>query len=199
MENQVIAKEKRKDVKKDEKPPLQQKYGRNIGSNIIHLIFRFIKQEEKMRKKIEAVIERDQMTIKTEEFYLMLQKEEDKLEVYIPTKKMRRLWRGPQGIVQHVGRKRREAEFSKILRILGKYYLMNYHLPYAYNSNKIKQASKRLHSQEIRRILAFWFFPFIFQQNSRRNLAYPVFQKNSLKGWFLILLALFWGGGVNLI
>jgi hypothetical protein len=73
----------------------KQKFGRNIGSNIIHLIIKFIKEGKKLRKLVEAVIERDGMGIKASEFFHMLNVKSAKLEAYITSKHMEKLWRGP--------------------------------------------------------------------------------------------------------
>jgi hypothetical protein len=48
----------------------------------------------------------------------------------------------------------KEVECSKIFRIVSKLYLNYHHLPYVYNSLKIKSESKKLHMDSIRKILS---------------------------------------------
>lgn len=92
------------------------------------------------------------MSVRPNEFYQIFKNRSYKLKAYANSAKIAEFWRGPA--CEHgTSRGRKEEECSRIFRILGKHYLNYHHLPYVYNSLKIKAESKRLHMDSIRRIL----------------------------------------------
>jgi len=54
---------------------------------------------------------------------------------------------------KRIGATRLDLEFSKILRILSRVYVNNYHLPHIYHSGKIKRKSRGLHIKRMRKLL----------------------------------------------
>ena len=62
-----------------------------------------------------------------------------KLTAYATSQQMKELWTGKCSDQNAISAMKKEEEFSKIFRILGKLYLEKHHIPYAYNSKKIKK------------------------------------------------------------
>jgi len=56
-------------------------------------------------------------------------------------------------IGRRIGATRLDIEFSKILRILCRVYVNNYHLPHVYHSVKIKRKSRDIHIKRMRKLL----------------------------------------------
>ena len=63
----------------------------------------------------------------------------DKLTAYAISQQMKELWTGKYSNQIAINAMKKEEESSKFFRILGKLYLEKYHIPYAYNSKKIKK------------------------------------------------------------
>jgi hypothetical protein len=92
------------------------------------------------------------MTIKINEFYNIIKRRAAKLRAYANEHTIAAFWRDPAHSSE--GAKGvKEAEFAKLFRIMGRIYLEGYHLPYVYNTNKIKSQSKKLHISHIRKII----------------------------------------------
>ena len=62
-----------------------------------------------------------------------------KLTAYATSQQMKEFWTGKSSDQFANCNNKKEEEFAKIFRILGKLYLEKYHIPYAYNSKKIKK------------------------------------------------------------
>lgn len=63
---------------------------------------------------------------------------------YINVKTMRGLYMG-----KRIGATRQDLEFSKIMRIISKVYLKNFHVNHIFSSSKIKKKSRSLHFKRI--------------------------------------------------
>jgi hypothetical protein len=88
------------------------------------------------------------------EFYHNFKYNSYRLKSYANIAKIQEFWRGPTvSPNENNMRLIKEAECAKIFRILSKKYLVYEHLPYVFNSQKIKVESKRLHTAAIRKIL----------------------------------------------
>jgi len=85
------------------------------------------------------------MTITPEYFQDRLKERTAGLKGYINEKVIRSFYRG-----KRIGATRLDLEFSKLMRILSKTYIMSFHLPHIYSSSKIKKKSRMIHLQRMR-------------------------------------------------
>ena len=76
-----------------------------------------------------------------------------KLTAYATFQQMKELWRGRSSDQFANSKNKKEGEFAKIFRILGKLYLEKYHIPYAYKLQKdqkiIEETSQKGYQKNI--------------------------------------------------
>lgn len=125
---------------------LEQKFGRNIASNIFHNIIKKAAGEDSHRL-ITAIAERHGLGITVAQFNEKLSERTKNLRGYVNMKTIRGLMTG-----RRIGATRLDLEFSKALRILSRHYLSLTHIPHIYHSSKIKKKSRQLHIKRMRKL-----------------------------------------------
>ena len=91
--------------------------------------------------------------MRAEEFIDILRQKCSRLKNYVGAEKMTRMLRG---IVikkrRHTTVISQEFEFSLLLRVVGRYYLHNNHIPFAWTTLKLKDRSRAMHMAGMRRV-----------------------------------------------
>lgn len=127
---------------------LEQKYGRNIASNIFHSIIRWGTLEPAFDNITKTLIIRHKLKITHAAFKDKIKDLMARLKGYINAKTMRALFLG-----KRIGATRQDLDFSKLLRILGRIYMQRYHFGHVYCSSKIRKKSKFLHVKRMRIVM----------------------------------------------
>lgn len=74
--------------------PKKQKKNRNVLSNLVHHLLKYLSVKEMVSEKLARIIRFHQMSITIEEFYLILEHFEDKLNSYVTEKNFKTILMG---------------------------------------------------------------------------------------------------------
>lgn len=121
-----------------------QKKDRNVTSNIIHHLFKYLTVSSEMDEIIENLIQTRNLNITLREFKEIMRSDAENLKAYVTGKHIKELWFSPS-----VSRR----EYCKIMRILSRNFLKKHGFVSIYASNKFNNHSKHSHFAGIRSML----------------------------------------------